>query len=145
MRIAMISTPFLAVPPRDYGGTELESLSRSGSGSPEEGKSWTSGVMASELVLAPDAEATWPPGHHLHMYGGDVRPAERHSGRRGDRHRIQDAEACLAADTLRTLSRRRSPHPAGVSAMAIPFFAQVERLLAIEKIALIHQDRGIFL
>src|SRR5262245_16427902 len=23
MRIAMISTPFLAVPPRDYGGTEL--------------------------------------------------------------------------------------------------------------------------
>ena len=23
MRIAMVSTPFLAVPPRDYGGTEL--------------------------------------------------------------------------------------------------------------------------
>jgi hypothetical protein len=23
MRIALISTPFLAVPPRDYGGTEL--------------------------------------------------------------------------------------------------------------------------
>jgi hypothetical protein len=23
MRIALVSTPFLAVPPRDYGGTEL--------------------------------------------------------------------------------------------------------------------------
>src|SRR5919108_5128235 len=65
MKIALVSTPFLAVPPRDYGGTELV-VSELAEGLREHGHQVTvfatgdSRTSAALESLYPDPQ--WPPG-----------------------------------------------------------------------------------